>query len=241
MEDIAFIITCAILFGLISTFILIYFKRLKEASSEYKRAKNVIDEIIVSFNRDLQKQNEMIQEIARRYERTLVERDNKISELNTIALEIRNRIKELIDYKNDLSANQEDLKVKIDELYMKYDEILRKINEIERKRTERTGVEEKIDISGAEIPHPAPKTMENRALTPLTETELKVLEILAREGEKTVPEIRDKIGLTREHTARLMKSLYTRGYVERLSNRIPYVYRLNREMEEILRRENMRP
>jgi hypothetical protein len=33
-----------------------------------------------------------------------------------------------------------------------------------------------------------------------------------------------------------MKNLYARGYVERRTDRIPYVYRLNKNVEDFLKR-----
>lgn len=208
---------------------------MRQAADEYRRAKNVIDDVIVSFNRDLQRQNEKIQEIARSYEQMASKEDNKINEINAMILEIKSKLEELMGHRERLSTDYEDLKVKVDDMRAKYDEILRRISEVERYLSERVRTKEREETS-----HLAPKVRESRALARLTETELRVLEILAAEGEKTVPEIRDRIGLTREHTARLMKSLYTRGYVERVSDRVPYVYRLNREMEEILRREGVK-
>jgi DNA-binding MarR family transcriptional regulator len=71
-------------------------------------------------------------------------------------------------------------------------------------------------------------------LAQLTETELLVLEFLSTEGEKTAPEIKDKVKLSREHTARLMKKLYEKGYLERSSNKIPFTYRLKEEMQRFL-------
>ncbi|MQY62305.1 hypothetical protein GH146_03330 [archaeon] len=56
------------------------------------------------------------------------------------------------------------------------------------------------------------------------------------EGEKTAPEIREKIGLTREHSARLMKKLYKDGYLERDTHKMPYVYRLKEELKKILKK-----
>ena len=75
-----------------------------------------------------------------------------------------------------------------------------------------------------------------KALAPLTETELSVLEILALEGPKTAPEIKDKIKLSREHTARLMKKVYEEGYVERDTGKIPFKYRIKKEMEKLLKK-----
>ncbi len=70
----------------------------------------------------------------------------------------------------------------------------------------------------------------------LTATELRVLEILANEEQKTAPEIKSEIGLTREHTARLMKKLYQKGYVERDEGKTPYAYRIKEEMRKILKK-----
>jgi len=73
-------------------------------------------------------------------------------------------------------------------------------------------------------------------LASLTETELDVLEALATEGRKTAPEIKERIKLTREHTARLMKNLYERGYLERSTQKIPYSYSIKDAMRKILRK-----
>lgn len=200
-------------------------------SLEYKGAKSIIDDIILSFNRDLQKQNEKIQEIERRYNLISVE-SRKLNEIETAVNEIRVKIKELTDYKNTFSVNYENLRNKINELIAKYAEISKKISEVERISMKRT--RERTKVSGGSPPS---IIMRDVALSSLTETELKVLRILAKEGEKTVSEIRSKINLTREHTARLMKSLYMRGYVDRKDDKIPYIYSLNKEMENILKRE----
>jgi predicted transcriptional regulator len=75
-----------------------------------------------------------------------------------------------------------------------------------------------------------------KVLAPLTETELSVLEILSSEGSKTAPEIKGKIKLSREHTARLMKKLYESGYIERETSKIPFKYRVKKEMEKLLKK-----
>ncbi|HDD70352.1 MAG TPA: MarR family transcriptional regulator, partial [Candidatus Bathyarchaeota archaeon] len=67
-------------------------------------------------------------------------------------------------------------------------------------------------------------------------TELTVLEMLSSEGPKTAPEIKERIKLSREHTARLMKKLYEEGYLERDTNKIPFKYRIKKEMEKILKK-----
>jgi DNA-binding MarR family transcriptional regulator len=73
----------------------------------------------------------------------------------------------------------------------------------------------------------------------LTETEIAALEFLASEGSKTAPEIKWKIRLSREHTARLMKKLYESGYLERDTNKIPFKYSIKKEMQDLLRKKEM--
>ena len=72
----------------------------------------------------------------------------------------------------------------------------------------------------------------------ITETEIIVLELLSKEGGKTAPEIKKRINLSREHTARLMKKLYEKGYLERETGKIPFIYNIKEEMENILNSSN---
>ena len=72
-------------------------------------------------------------------------------------------------------------------------------------------------------------------LARLSPTEVGVLELLAG-GAKSAPEIGRVMAKSREHTARLMKSLFEQGFVEREANRQPYVYRLNDKVREVLAR-----
>jgi DNA-binding MarR family transcriptional regulator len=76
----------------------------------------------------------------------------------------------------------------------------------------------------------------DKALAPLTETEVGVLEMLSTEGPTTAPEIKERIRLSREHTARLMKKLYEGGYLERETNKIPFRYSVKKEMEKFLKK-----
>jgi DNA-binding MarR family transcriptional regulator len=76
----------------------------------------------------------------------------------------------------------------------------------------------------------------DKALATLTDTEIVVLETLSAEGSKTAPEIKDRVKLSREHTARVMKKLYEEGYVERDTGKIPFEYSVKREMEQLLKK-----
>jgi predicted HTH transcriptional regulator len=74
----------------------------------------------------------------------------------------------------------------------------------------------------------------DKALATLTDTEIMVLEMLLTEGPKTAPEIKERISLSREHTARLMKKLYEEGYLERETGKIPFRYSAKEEMGKFL-------
>jgi predicted transcriptional regulator len=58
--------------------------------------------------------------------------------------------------------------------------------------------------------------------------------MLSEEGAKTAPEIKERVSLSREHTARLMKKLYEGGYLEREKGKIPFKYSVKKVTEKIL-------
>jgi len=117
--------------------------------------------------------------------------------------------------------------------------VTEKITEItktqEELRERMTNLETKFATPEISIESAIP-IKQDRALASLTPTELSVLEILANEGEKTAPEIKTRVNLTREHTARLMKKLYEEGYLERTTGKIPFAYSIKEEMRKILKK-----
>lgn len=227
--DITLMLIYAIFFSITSIFLLIYLKKLRNVNFEYMGIKRMLEDVIFSFNKDLQKIEGRFQELSRK-----VDVEKLREEVSVLLNDFRGKIDDLIKFKDKVSVEIEKLKEEVERLSAKYDEIRAKSESLNVVKDERKlGFYEDKSVKSL-----LPKIVEkNKAPIPLTATELKVLEILAEEGEKTVPEIKDRIGLTREHTARLMKSLYERGYVERISNKVPYVYRLAKEMEEIIKKK----
>jgi len=67
----------------------------------------------------------------------------------------------------------------------------------------------------------------------LDETQLRVVNLLA-ENPKNTRQLTDAIGLSREHTARLMKALFEAGVVARDDATKPFVYRLTDEGKRYL-------
>ena len=153
---------------------------------------------------------------------------NKIEECERQLADFTKVAGEVPQIEEKFSGQLEEMRSEVKGIKEAQDKVMQKLVEVEKIKQEAYVPEAKIE---AAIP-----IKREKALEPLTETELMVLETIGKEGEKTAPEIREKIGLTREHTARLMKKLYKDGYMERDTHKMPYIYRLKEEMQKILKR-----
>lgn len=207
----------------------LYYRRIREGSKEYAKAKAVLDDIILSFGSDLRRLQDKIVEISNESEKSSVGSLQMFEDLNSRIANIRTKLDDLAEAEESLLNNYEGLKRAVDSIVSQRDAIVQKIAELESLWKERQMPEVRVQ--------PPVEIRREGALAPLTETELKVLELLAVEGGKTAPEVKDRINLTREHTARLMKSLYTRGYMDRQRDQMAYVYRLTKEMADLMRRQ----
>jgi hypothetical protein len=224
--DYVLVITVIILLLTIVTTIL-YYRRIRLASRAYEEAKNVVADIAISFDKQLQRQEQQI--------------GTSIQKIETVNAKSERLSKRFEEQENSFNARLEDLTSKVNSktAVVPDQEPLRK--EVESLKIQLEGIvkaqeelkEREVVAPDLQIETPIPIKRE-RALAPLTETELRVLEFIATEGEKTAPEIKDFIKLTREHSARLMKKLYEEGYVERRSNKTPYIYMVKEEMLKIL-------
>lgn len=208
----------------------LYGRRISGAHKKYVEAKNVVDDIIVSFNRQLRRHEDRLETSARKVD-VLSSRDVLLAE----KLEDQKKeVRALADRVESFSALEKALtrigalENQFSEVASVKDDLLKKVAEIEKQQLRQKDSEAKI-VSAIPIKR-------EKVLAPLTETELTVLEFLAAEGGKTAPEIKGQIKLSREHTARLMKKLYEKGYLERSMNKIPFTYRLKEEMKKILKK-----
>ena len=92
---------------------------------------------------------------------------------------------------------------------------------------------QRIPSQDVEVEAPIP-VMQDRIIEQLTETEFAVLTIIDELGEGLVPDIKERIQKTREHTARLLKKLYERGYIDRSTSSMPYRYYIRKEIKDIV-------
>lgn len=208
----------------------LYSKRIREAHEKYTEAKNAINDIVLSFNNQLERHEtrldvstQRIDVLSTRCERFVERLEHQDKELKGIGEKVDSisTLKKTIE-KVDTIENR------VNEVASMKDVLLQRISEMEKRRVRQKEFEPKIESA---IP-----IKREKALAPLTQTELAVLEFLAAEGEKTAPEIKEHIKLSREHTARLMKRLYEKGYLERAASKIPFNYRLKEEMQKLLKK-----
>jgi TolA-binding protein len=184
-------------------------------------AKSVVSDIVVSFNKQMQRQEEQVDKVSYKVEALSKRSEDMTAKLENVETQITNIAKftEVSEAEKKLNVDIEDMKKRIDDVAKAQEEITKQVLEIPEANIE------------AVIP-----IKREHALAPLTETELRVLEIIAEAGEKTAPEIKDLIKLTREHTARLVKKLYEEGYLERNTAKTPYAYRVKEEMLKFLKK-----
>jgi DNA-binding MarR family transcriptional regulator len=247
-----------------------YYKRLNQAQIEYENAKGTVEDIVLSFNRELKREGEKISsiayqlqdasttadtsyKIAENLDRKVESLAGKILDIDTqvtvvsteVAKIAESNIKtsekiETLDSSCRLLAmedsNQKIISVstKLQEVEATQEALRRKIKELEEQLQKLSITPE--TMSEATFSTPVMPIKRDKAMASLTETEVAVLEFLAAEGAKTAPEIKEKVQLSREHTARLMKKLYETGYLERETGKLPFKYSVKKEMEKLLRK-----
>ncbi len=210
--------------------ILLYYKRIRKVHEKYDEAKDIVKDIVISFNNQLQRLEERVRMVGHKLEFLSVKGEDvtgitdQLKKNETRLSDITSKVDTALGLKEQLLPQIERLNERID-----------KVVKTQESMEQRISKPPEVKIEGV-IP-----IKRERALAQLTATELRVLEILTNEGERTAPEIKSEIGLTREHTARLMKKLYVKGYVERDEAKTPYAYRIKEEMRKILKKTESAP
>jgi len=230
ISDFMLVVTSVLLFGTVSA-IFLYYRRIMILRQEYDRAKGVVNDIVVSVDGQFRRQKDRVLFVAQKMENALLESKKvikKVAEYEGRLTDITKLMDDVPQIEEKVSGQLKEMCSEVASIKEAQDKVMKKLVEIEKIKQEAYVPEAKIE---AAIP-----IKREKALEPLTETELMVLETIGKEGEKTAPEIRETIGLTREHTARLMKKLYKDGYMERDTYKMPYVYRLKEEMQKILKK-----
>jgi len=209
-----------------------YSRQLRRAKAEYERSKSLVEDIVLSFNRELRRTSEKIEIMGYKIEgnagkidstlKRAVEVEKRIAPLETQVTENPKQDQNISIVLGDISAKVRDFESTQETLR---EQVATLASQLEKLST---SPEIKSDLV---IP-----IRRDKALATLTDTEIVVLETLSAEGSKTAPEIKDRVKLSREHTARVMKKLYEEGYVERETGKIPFRYSVKKEMEQLLKK-----
>lgn len=209
-----------------------YYRQIRKAQKEYQKARDAVEDVVLSFNRQLRREAEGLEALVLKVEGMTAKVDTSIKKAGDVEKKFAPMIKQL----GDSSGSSERVLSKIAEIDKRSLEVAAAQEALKGKVSEVEQQFQKL-VAAPEIKNePVIPIRRDKAMAALTETELTVLEMLTAEGSKTAPEIKDMVRLSREHTARLMKKLYEKGYLERETGKIPFRYSIKKEMKKILRK-----
>ncbi len=236
-----------------------YYRQIRKAQKEYEKARDFVEDIVLSFNRELKREGEKVDSILYKVDGSASKADASLAMAETIERKISPIEERLYAINQTVSQAMQTIQT-VSQTTQSNTSILSGIAGLESKikdieaaqetlRTKITSVEEQIQkIATAPPPEiraepvmPVIPIKRDKAMAALTDTEITVLEMLSKEGPKTAPEIKERVQLSREHTARLMKKLYEGGYLEREAGKIPFRYSIKKEMEALLQKAEAPP
>lgn len=209
-----------------------YYRQIRRAHREYVRAREAVEDMVLSINRQFRREADKLESVAYRVQTAVAKGDSALNIANDAAKRAGTlEAKALAD-----SEDRQRLTIRLDEVENRVRDVIVSQQDIAKKTAD-------LEQQAKQFP-PIPETglaavipiRREKAMAQLTDTEVSVLEMLASEGSKTAPEIKLKVNLSREHTARLMKKLYEEGYLDREAGRIPFKYSLKKEMESLLKK-----
>jgi DNA-binding CsgD family transcriptional regulator len=207
-----------------------YYSQVRKAQEEYKKAREAVEDIVLSFNRELKREGDRLELVAYKVEGSTAKANASLKKAESI----EEKITPIESKVKSISGNDEKILSKIAEVDTKTQNIEASHQMLKTKITALETQVQKL----AEVPEiksePVIPIRRDKAMSALTDTEVIVLEMLSAEGQKTAPEIKDRVRLSREHTARLMKRLYEKGYLERETGKIPFRYTIKAEMKKFL-------
>jgi len=227
-----------------------YHKQLKRAQKEYEKARDTVESVVLSFNRELKREAENIQLVAFKVEGTASKADTGLKKAESVEKRVaplESQVSQLGTQLNAMSASSESSAQAMEKISSVDTKLHDYETAQEAMRNKLSGLEEQVQKLSSAPEARNESTMSvmpikrDKAMAALTDTEVAVLEFLSAEGSKTAPEIKEKVHLSREHTARLMKKLYEEGYLERETGKLPFKYSVKKEMEKFLKKPDNPP
>ncbi len=197
---------------------IIFYRKIKEATTEYEGSKESIRNITFGFTRQVNRIQQDVAKVENEAATTRMvasEAFRNSGETKEATLRGLEAIKMMQDRVESTESTVESLKKEVQKLA--------------------TAPKQRLIIR-QDIEAPIP-VQQGNVLAQLTETELSALKKIAELGEGAVPEIKEHLGTTREHTARMLKRLYESGFVDRSTNAMPYRYSIRKEIRDLIQQQ----
>jgi chromosome segregation ATPase len=226
------LVLLSVLLGMTIVAAVEYYRQLRKAQKEYEKARGAVEDIVLSFNRQFKHEADKLEALGYKMEAAASRTDGALrkgEELDGMMRALEGRIATDSEDRKGITARLGDLEKKATDFVTSQEAITSKITSLEEQANQ-------LKLAPATHLEGVIPLKREKAMAQLTDTEVAVLELLVSEGPKTAPEIKERVKLSREHTARLMKKLYEEGYLERETGKIPFKYSVKKEMEKLLRR-----
>ena len=200
-------------------------RRLDLSRMSYREAKQLLSAMVCSLSTRM-KQNEMMTKAL----------SDQVQILNANQARVRNEAQtadkeRLVQYMQDWTGDVKRFVEKVDRLQKNVNNVERQFQEM-RIQVDRLARFQETNTGSRVVPV---GVVTADILGRLSPTERSVLALLVS-GPKAAPEIGRVMTKSREHTGRLMKSLFEQGFVERETDRQPYEYHLNGRVKDVLAR-----
>jgi len=215
----------------------VYYRKLRRAQKEYERARSAVEDIVLSFNRQFKREAERLESVGYKIESLTSKTETSLTMAEDVSKRmdtVQARVSTDDDRRSQITGRLDEMDKKLRDTLTSQEALTNRVSSLEQQPRQ-IPLSPEVSFEGV-IPIKREKTMSQ-----LTDTEVSVLEMLASEGPKTAPEIKERVKLSREHTARLMKKLYEEGYLERETGKIPFRYSVKKEMEKLLKKAESQP
>jgi predicted DNA-binding transcriptional regulator len=209
-----------------------YYRQVRRAQREYEKARGAVEDIVLSFNRQLKHEASKLEALGYKIEAAASRTEGatrKSEGLDGMMRALESKVAADSEGRKGIFTRLIELEKRTSDFVASQEAITSKIATLEEQANQ-FKIAPETHFEGV-IP-----LKREKAMAQLTDTEVAVLELLVSEGAKTAPEIKERVKLSREHTARLMKKLYEQGYLERETGKIPFKYSVKKEMEKLLKK-----
>jgi hypothetical protein len=198
----------------------IYYKRISQAQQEYEESRDIVRGITNGFTRQISRLMAAISGF-----------EIDASDAQRMATQALEASRKAVEASNSGVDERKLLAERFEGTEKTIEEIRKEIRELSKRP---------VPLVRA-VPLDAPIPLQQGdVLDQLTPTEFDVLTLIDEMGEGSVPEIRERIQKTREHTARLLKKLFDKGFIDRNTSSMPYRYHLRKEVVELVKNHQAR-